>query len=257
PALPAHRVAGTVKAGARLRRLPFARRALGRRRGQDARRGTSALRAGRGGGHGGSLRNAACLAAPRPDTQAGGGDPRRVRAAPRTGAPAATARVRADAFEGAAGRGPGALRPRGNATGARRGAVLGPGRRAARAGRAHRGSGGGGHRDWMTPTRLLRREWGRKPRCRSSTAGASESEAGERLHLAQARETLERLGLDLAHALAGQAEPPADLLERLRLRVVESVAQDQDLALALREGSQRDRERLAAQRALDRPLGDR
>src|SRR5881394_791766 len=86
--------------GTRLRRLPFARRAFGRRRGQDARRGPTALRAGRRGAHGDPLCDAARLAAPRPDARAGGGDPRRLRAAPRPGAPGAAARVRADAFEG-------------------------------------------------------------------------------------------------------------------------------------------------------------
>src|SRR5205823_6118324 len=101
---------------------------------------------------------------------------------------------------------------------------------------------------WTTPTRSSRPAWGRRPRCRSSTAPGLGSEAGDRLHLAQPRETFERLGLDLAHALARQSEPPADLLERLGLGVVEPVAQDQDLALALGESRQRDGEGLAAQR---------
>src|SRR5262245_45818539 len=87
-------------------------------------------------------------------------------------------------------------------------------------------------RDLRGSTRLTSsfgREWGRKPRCRSSTAARSVSKLSDRLHLAQPCEALERLGLDLAHALAGEAEPAADLLERLRLLVDEPVAQDQDL----------------------------
>src|SRR5256714_14441078 len=101
------------------------------------------------------------------------------------------------------------------------------------------------------------REWGRKPRCRFSTARRWSSEAGDRLHLAQARETLERFGLDLAHALARQAEAPADFLERLRLGVVEPVAEDQHLPLALGERRKGLGERLAAQRDLDLLVGKR
>src|SRR5438034_6572633 len=88
-------------------------------------------------------------------------------------------------------------------------------------------------------------------------ARRSECQAGDRLHLAQARETLEGLGLDLAHALARQAEPPADLLEGLRLGVVEPVAEDQHLALALRERCERLCEGLAAERDLDLLVGER
>src|SRR5580765_8262602 len=93
-------------------------------------------------------------------------------------------------------------------------------------------------------------EWGRIERCRSSTARRSVSASRDRLHLAQPCEALERLGLDLTHALARQAEPAADLLERLRLRVGEAVAEDKHLFLALGEGVQRLRKRLAAERDL-------
>src|SRR5919204_5945124 len=77
------------------------------------------------------------------------------------------------------------------------------------------------------------------------------------LHFTQFREALERLGLDLTDALARQAEPAADLLECLRLRVGEPVAQDDHLPLALREGRERLRESLAAERVLDLLLGQR
>src|SRR5881392_4249720 len=103
---------------------------------------------------------------------------------------------------------------------------------------------------WSAP------EWGRRPRCRSSTARASERETGDRFHLAQARETLERLRLDLTHALARQAEPPADLLEGLRLGVVEAVPEDEDTPLALGQSRQRRSQRLAAKRDLDLLLGE-
>src|SRR5438105_2535080 len=119
------------------------------------------------------------------------------------------------------------------------------------------GTGSRGRRGWTTPTSWSARGWGRRPRCRSSTVRASERETGDRLHLAQARETLERLGLDLTHALARQAEPPADLLEGLRLGVVEPVAEDQHLALALRERRKSLCESLAAERDLDLLVGQR
>src|SRR3954469_15968655 len=79
-------------------------------------------------------------------------------------------------------------------------------------------------------------------------AGAS---ARDGLHLAQSRETLERFGLDLTHALPGQPEAAPDVLERLRIGVVEAVAQDQDLPLAVSQGRQRLSQCLAAQRDLD------
>src|SRR5207245_11376966 len=89
--------------------------------------------------------------------------------------------------------------------------------------------------------------WGRSGRRVCSTEARSGSLARDRFHLAQPREASERVVLDLADALAGQTEPPADLLQRLRVGVVEPVAEDQHLALALRERRQRLRERLAAQ----------
>ena len=67
----------------------------------------------------------------------------------------------------------------------------------------------------------------------------------------QPRKVLERLELDLAHAFACQAQSPADLLERLRLGVVEPVAKDQDLPIAIRKRAERLLERLAAERDLD------
>src|SRR5512132_4461908 len=84
-----------------------------------------------------------------------------------------------------------------------------------------------------------------------------DSELRDRLHFAQAGHPLERLGLDLPYALARQAEPAADLLERLRLFVDKAVAEDQHLALALREDCERFSECLAAQRDLDLLVGQR
>src|SRR5438132_7998615 len=53
------------------------------------------------------------------------------------------------------------------------------------------------------------------------------------LHLAQRRQAPERFQFDLSYALARETEPAADLLERLRLRVVEAVTQNEHLTLAL------------------------
>src|SRR5262249_61945623 len=61
----------------------------------------------------------------------------------------------------------------------------------------------------------------------------------------------------LPPALARQAEPAANVLERLRLRVVEAVTEDDHLSLAIRERRQRLRKRLAPQRSLDRLLRER
>src|SRR6266480_5485729 len=107
------------------------------------------------------------------------------------------------------------------------------------------------------PTNSSAQEWGRRPPCRSSTEPGSDSEAAYGLHLAQARETFERLGLDLTDALAREPEPPADLLEGLRLGVVEPVAEDQHLALALRQRGEGFCEGLAAERDLDLLVGQR
>src|SRR5206468_2192582 len=61
----------------------------------------------------------------------------------------------------------------------------------------------------------------------------------------------EGLQLDLADTLAGEAEPAADLLERLRLGIVQPVPEDQNLALAVRERHQGRGERLRTERDLD------
>ena len=73
---------------------------------------------------------------------------------------------------------------------------------------------------------------------------AASQDVGDRFHLVQRRQALQRLDLDLPHALAGQTQPAADLLERLRLRVVEAVAEDHDGTVALRQRVQRVSERL-------------
>jgi hypothetical protein len=52
----------------------------------------------------------------------------------------------------------------------------------------------------------------------------------EGLNLAQAGEPSQRFDLDLADALPRQAKPAADLLQRLRLVVVEAVAEHDPLA---------------------------
>ena len=58
-------------------------------------------------------------------------------------------------------------------------------------------------------------------------------EVAQALRLAVALQLGHRLGLDLADALAGEAELLADLLQRARLPVLEAEAQLDDLALAL------------------------
>src|ERR1051326_4215637 len=73
----------------------------------------------------------------------------------------------------------------------------------------------------------------------------------DELHLAQVREPAQRLELDLADALAREAQPLADLLERLRLLVDQAVAEYEHLALPVRERLEREHQRLAAQGDLD------
>src|SRR5207247_2730676 len=73
----------------------------------------------------------------------------------------------------------------------------------------------------------------------------------EALHLPDLRQPPQRFDLDLAHSLAGETEPAADLLERLRLGVDEAVTEDDHLALTPWESRQRLLERLAPQRHLD------
>ena len=66
------------------------------------------------------------------------------------------------------------------------------------------------------------------------------------------REPPERLHLDLAHAFARDSQPPADLLERLRVLVaVEPVAQLDHELLALRQRLDRAMERVVAEREHD------
>src|SRR5215210_2077905 len=119
-----------------------------------------------------------------------------------------------------------------------------------------------GRRESTTPTSSSWPEWGRTPRSRSSTARRwafrpAPWSVRDGLHLAQSRETLERLGLDLTHALASQPEAAADVLQRLGIGVVQAVAEDQDLPLAVSQSRQGLGEGLAAQRDLDLLVGER
>src|SRR6185312_10362120 len=61
----------------------------------------------------------------------------------------------------------------------------------------------------------------------------------------------EGLELDLPDALSRQAEPPADLLERLRLGAREPVPHHHDLPLALRQSCERVAESFAPEVELD------
>ena len=71
-------------------------------------------------------------------------------------------------------------------------------------------------------------------RCSTGRAGSGFSAANSISR--RRRQAPERLHLDLPHALAREPEAAADLLERLRLRVVEPVAQHEHLALAAGRG---------------------
>src|SRR5207237_544991 len=112
-----------------------------------------------------------------------------------------------------------------------------------------------GRRTSTRPTGARSPSSGRRP-ARSST-GLPSALLRDGLHLAQRRQAPERVELDLADALAREPEPPADLLERLRLGVVEPVAELEHAPLALRQRVERRRERLAAERDLDLVLGER
>src|SRR5205085_8683386 len=61
----------------------------------------------------------------------------------------------------------------------------------------------------------------------------------------------QRLDLHLPYTLARESQAAADLLERLRLRVDEAVAQDDHLAFAPRQRGQCLLQRFASQRHLD------
>src|SRR5919201_3010194 len=91
----------------------------------------------------------------------------------------------------------------------------------------------------------------------SSTARLSKCLRRDGLHFAQRSKAPERVELDLAHALAGGPEPPPDLLERLRLGVVEPVAKLEHAPFPIRERRERGGQSLAAQRDLDLVLGER
>src|SRR6516162_8091973 len=61
-------------------------------------------------------------------------------------------------------------------------------------------------------------------------------------HLLQRREPPEGLDLDLADALAGDPQVDADLAERPRIGLVQPVAKDDHVAMALRERAKRIRD---------------
>src|SRR2546423_9536448 len=90
----------------------------------------------------------------------------------------------------------------------------------------------------------------------SLRCGNAERLARNRDHLAQRGETAKRLQLDLADALAGEAQTATDVLERLRIAAVEAVAEGEHLPLAVGERPERLRQSLAAQRYLDLLLGE-
>src|SRR5256885_11068434 len=77
------------------------------------------------------------------------------------------------------------------------------------------------------------------------------------LRLSQSRKALERLRLELAHALARYPKPLADLAERLRLGPIEAIAEDNHRPLALGKERERLRQRLIPERVLDPLLRQR
>src|SRR5512143_2043795 len=74
------------------------------------------------------------------------------------------------------------------------------------------------------------------------------------LQLDRAPQLLQRARLDLAHALARDAEEPARLGERARHAVVEAVADAHDLLLALAERAQQAADLLVLELQLDEAL---
>jgi hypothetical protein len=89
-------------------------------------------------------------------------------------------------------------------------------------------------RDYLRAERPARDAWAEFKTRLAAVASSRDDPALEPLHLQQLREAAQRLDLDLAHAFAGEAEPAADLLERLRLGVDEAVAEHDHLTLAPR-----------------------
>src|SRR3954451_249714 len=96
-------------------------------------------------------------------------------------------------------------------------------------------------------------------RARLEPAGRPGSgDVAELLGLGEALELLQRLVLDLADALAGDVERPADLVQRARVLPAEAVAQLEHAPLAVGEILQRLAERLLGEDlggALVRRLG--
>src|SRR5436853_5644598 len=91
---------------------------------------------------------------------------------------------------------------------------------------------------------------------RLARAGGS-GYVAQNLCVREGAELLQRLILDLPDALARHVERAPDLVERARVLAVESVAEDQHLALARRELVQQLLERLAPERRLCRLVGKR
>src|SRR5678815_5940831 len=83
---------------------------------------------------------------------------------------------------------------------------------------------------------------GTRVRCRGfATHLAVHAPINKALELSRTHRVLEladRLGLDLTHALAGDLEDPADLLERVGVPVADAVAELDDLALTIRQGAE-------------------
>src|SRR5262249_50984846 len=94
-------------------------------------------------------------------------------------------------------------------------------------------------------------------RARPSALPAYLVTARDGFHLVQRRQALQRLDLDLPDAFGGEAQPPSDLLERLRLvAAADPVAQDYHRPLALGQRPQRIRELLGPQRRFDDLVGE-
>src|SRR5260221_693380 len=79
----------------------------------------------------------------------------------------------------------------------------------------------------------------RRPKASRQDRRSALDEAGEGAAVGTLRQFLQRLGFDLANALAGHLILAADLFERVLARLADAEAQAQDVRLARREARQR------------------